>query len=86
MSEQDDDALFAELAQLRPDISAERFAEVRSLPPVLRVAVLQQWADQQWVPPSESAGQRFLAILAALGGVAGAVGQVEQAAAGAKAL
>ena len=86
MSAAADDALFAELAQLRPDISAERFAEVRSLPPALRVAVLQQWSDQQWVAPSQSAAERCLAILAALGGVASAVAGVEQAAAGAKAL
>jgi hypothetical protein len=81
-----DDEMFAELAQLRPDLDAGRLAEIRSLPPELRAAVLQQLADQDWTHPSPDAGERFLAIVSALGAVGSAVGAVAGAAAGVKAL
>jgi hypothetical protein len=79
-----DDELLAELSQLRPDIGPERIAELRGLPQELRRPLLDLYATQDWTPPSEAAGARFLAIVQALGGVAGSVGQVAGAVAGVK--
>lgn len=69
-----DDA-FLELMQLtgwdRPHI-----ARFRQLPPEMQQLELQNYQDQDWSNPGTSAGQRFLALLALIGTVAGVVSGV----------
>ncbi len=77
------DDLFAELTQVTTMTRSE-WEHVASLPPELQRLAFANFASQDWTDPATSAGQRVLAVVAALGGIGSAVGSVAGAIAGVK--
>lgn len=77
-------AAIVELGELTHLDAAKRdeIVECAERAPQLLSAILANYQDQDWSDPSTPAGARFLAIVQALGGIAGAVGAVAGAAAG----